>query len=81
MKTEEEKTNAIGACTSFSELLQALKDNEPFVSHSKNPPVSWTADKLVKRIFSVLDGYPASLVTRTNGIRDKVLSLISNLKS
>lgn len=77
--TDDEKTDAVGRCRTFSELETVIRDNEPFISNSRDTPVEWTSDRLIRRIFIVIDGGPASNVTRANGLRYKVIELCSRM--
>ncbi|MEK6883900.1 MAG: hypothetical protein AABY22_29995, partial [Nanoarchaeota archaeon] len=75
--TETEKTEAIKICNSFSQLETAIKKHAPFISNSRGVSIEWDSDKLISRIFTVIDGYPPTNVTRANGLRDKVIELCS----
>lgn len=76
---EQEKTSAIEACQTFAELESAIRDGAPFISNSRENPVIWEADVIIRRIFIVIDGGTENNVTRANGLRDKVVELISKL--
>lgn len=73
--TEEQKTEAVKNCKTFAELEAVIRENAPFISNSRDTPIEWGADKLLRRIFMVIDGNDLSNVTRANGLRDKVREL------
>ena len=76
--TEEYKTLAVKNCKSFIELEKVLRSCEPFVSYSRNLPVEYFADDIIRRIFAVIDGGPLTNITRANGLRYKVEELVIN---
>lgn len=76
MKTEEEKTKEINDCNSFADLEKAIRNNAPFISNSRDIPVEWDADAIIRRIFVVIDGVNIDQVTPANGLRHKVGELL-----
>lgn len=75
MKTEEEKTKAVSGCKSFEELELVVKTFAPFISGSREQPVTWNTEDLLRRIDAVKKGHDIINVTRANGLRDKVKEL------
>lgn len=73
--SEEQKTEAVKNCRTFAELETVIRENAPFISNSRDTPIEWDADKLLRRIFIVIDGNEPSNVTRANGLREKVIEL------
>ena len=73
--TEEQKTQSVKNCRTFTELEAVIRENAPFISNSRDTPIEWDADKLIRRIFIVIDGGDLTNVTRVNGLRDKVREL------
>lgn len=79
MNLEEEKTNAVKRCQSFGELEEVIRKHAPFISNSRETPVEWDADKLIRRTLLVIDGNLPSNITRANGLREKVIELCKKL--
>lgn len=72
------KTQLVTACQNFEELERVIRECEPFVSNSRDVPVYWWAEKLIERIHSVRKGWMVNLVTRANGIREKMVELLQS---
>lgn len=77
--TEEQKTEAVKNCKSFHELEKVIKECQPFISNSKDSPIEWDYEKLMPRIFVVIDGGEPVNVTRANGLRDKMVELVKRI--
>lgn len=75
--SESVKTSLIEACENFKELEAIIIECEPWVSYSRPEPVYWTAEKLLERLDMVKKGGNHNLVTRANGIREKMIELLS----
>lgn len=75
--SESVKTSLIEACENFKELEAIIIECEPWVSHSRPEPVIWSAKQLIERINAVKLGGNHNLVTRANGIREKMIELLS----
>jgi len=76
MITENDKTNVVHACKTFAELEAVIRKYEPFMSTSRPEPVYWYAAPLLARIQEVRNGGRLYLVTRANGLREKVMELV-----
>ncbi len=74
--SEEQKTERVKKCKTFAELETVIRENAPFISYSRDTPIEWDADTLIRRILIVIDGNNLSNVTRANGLRDKVSELL-----
>lgn len=73
---DDEKAEAIGKCTTFEELYAVIEKHAPFVSYSREVPEEHTALALKSHIDGVRNGsYRYASVTRTCGIRNKVMEL------
>jgi hypothetical protein len=76
--SDEEKTALIKKCSSIDELMDVLHEVAPLISNSRNIPVSYTASELCQRITNVVNhGAHDFVITRANGLRDKVIELTS----
>ena len=79
MTKEEEKTEAVKNCKTFAELESVIREYTPFISNSRDTPIEWDANILLRRIFIVIDGGTIRNITRANGLRDKVSELVVKL--
>lgn len=79
MTKEEEKTEAVKNCKNFAELESVIREHAPFISNSRDTPIEWDANTLLRRIFIVIDGGILTNITRANGLRDKVSELVIKL--
>lgn len=79
MKEEEIKTTAVNNCQTFAELEVVIRHYSPFISNSRDTPVVWKANRIIRRIFLVIDGGSLSNVTRANGLRNKVKELLQGV--
>ena len=69
---ERLKTIAVNGCDQWDDLIEVIDFFESFISTSRDSPVVWYKDDLYRRIQEVRNGGELNLVTRANGIRDKV---------
>jgi hypothetical protein len=76
-KSYEDVTRAVSLCRTFDELFVIIADNAPFENPHTPCPFAWEAQELIKRIGIVrFDGCDMSIITRANGLREKVSELL-----
>ena len=51
MTKEEEKTEAVKNCKTFAELESVIREYAPFISNSRDTPIEWDANILLRRIW------------------------------
>lgn len=51
--TDEQKTEAVKNCQSFNDLRDMIIEYGPFISNSREEPVIYDANELLKRIIMV----------------------------
>ena len=74
---ETQKTESISKCKTLGELYQALEQFDSLTSYSRGYPKTYTVEILISLIESVIDNaYPSTVITRANGLRQKVQEII-----
>lgn len=74
--TENEKTEAVKNCKSFTDLATVIQKHAPFISNSGGETIKWQAKTLMVLISSVIMEGDLSGVPITHGLRSKVKELL-----